>query len=153
MDPNKQAKYPYFSDIGQALVFLIIYHFTSKVFAAGWDLYTTFDLNERHCLNKQNSLGLFLRDFIKTTDLWIVLGGAAFYMIIIVVEWGGELFFLWLFLVSASFIFLYKYLYLNFISPTIFNKYDRLDPQKYKELIHDINCLHNNNSNFPNVKI
>lgn len=35
----------------------------------------------------------------------------------------------------------------------MFNKNDRLDPDKYKELIHDINCLHNNNSNFPNVKI
>lgn len=63
-------------------------------------------------MNKQKNLGLFIRDYIKTTELWIILGGAVFYIIIIVVEWGGELFFLWLFLLSASFIFIYKYLYL-----------------------------------------
>jgi hypothetical protein len=74
-----------------------------------------------------------------------VLGGPAFYLIMKVIEWGGDLFFLWLLILSVSFIFIYKYLYINFIGP-MFNKYDRLDPDKYKDLINDINCLCKNDS-------
>lgn len=134
------------------MVFLIIYHFTSKVFTAGWELLTIFDLNERHGFNKQKDLGLFISDFIKGTILWIALGGPAFYLIMIVIEWGGDLFFLWLLILTVSFIFIYKYLYINFIGP-MFNKYESLDPKKYKALNDDITCLCNKDSKFPIEKI
>ena len=134
------------------MVFLIIYHFISKVFTAGWELFTIFDLNERHGFNKQKDLGLFISDFIKTTVLWIVLGGPAFYLIMKVVEWGGDLFYLWLLILSVSYILIYKYLYINFIGP-MFNKYDSLDSIKNKELIHDIKCLCNKDLKFPIDKI
>jgi STE24 endopeptidase len=134
------------------MVFLIIYHFTSKVFTAGWELFTTFDLNERHGFNKQKNLSLFISDFIKTTVLWIVLGGPAFYLVMKVIEWGGDLFFLWLLILSVSFIFIYKYLYINFIGP-MFNKYESLNSVKYEKLISDIRCLCNNDSKFPIDKI
>ena len=117
MDPNTQAYYPYFLDIGQAMVFVIIYNFTSKVFTAGWELFTIFGLNERDDFNKQKDLGLFISDFIKTTFLWIILGGLVFYLIMKVIEWGCDLFFLWLLIFSVSFIFIYRYLYINFIGP------------------------------------
>ena len=133
------------------MVFLIIYHFTSKVFTAGWELFTIFDLNERHGFNKQKDLGLFISDFIKTTVLWIVLGGPAFYLIMVVVEWGGDLFFLWLLILSVSFIFIYKYLYINFIGP-MFNKYESLSKEKYGKLNDDIKCLCSD-SKFPVDKI
>ncbi len=87
-------------------------------------MFIIFDLNERHKFNKMD-LSLYFKDEIKNVLLWIVFGAPAFYLIMWVIEWGGELFFLYLLILTISFIFIYKYLYINLIGP-MFNKYESL---------------------------
>ena len=104
------------------MVFLFIYLFTSKMFTMGWEMYETFDMNDRHGFNKME-IDLYTKDSIKTIFLWVLFGAPGFYLIMLVIEWGGDLFFVWLLILSMSFLFIYKYLYINFIGP-MFNNYE-----------------------------
>jgi len=139
VDPQTQTDYPYFSDKAQAAIFLIIYIFSSKIFLIGWEMFQIFDLNERHKFNKMD-LNLYVKDEIKSVMLWLIFGTPAFFLIMFVIEWGGDFVPLFMLIVSVSFMFIYKYLYINIIGP-MYNKYEKLSEEKYAKLKKDIECL------------
>jgi hypothetical protein len=68
IDPQKEPTYPYFSDISQGIVFLIVSLLITKVFTEGWALYEVFDIKERHGFNKMD-LSLYFKDEIKSSLL------------------------------------------------------------------------------------
>ena len=116
IDVQSDPNYPVFSDITQCLMFLFIYLFTSKVFTVGWDLSETFDLNKRHEFTKMD-INLFIKDNIKSIVLWVVFGGPAIYVLMKVIEWGGDMFPLYLLILTISYLIIFKYLYLHIIGP------------------------------------
>jgi len=68
---------------------------------------------------------LFVSDEIKSQFFLFAFGGPIFYIIMLVIEWGGDLFFIWLLVATLLIIVVFKYLYLNFIMPS-FNKFVEL---------------------------
>jgi len=72
--------------------------------------------------------------------LWLVFGTPAFFLIMFVIEWGGDLVPLLMLIVSVSFMFIYKYLYINIIGP-MYNKYENLTEEKHSKLRSQIQCL------------
>jgi STE24 endopeptidase len=68
---------------------------------------------------------LFVNDEIKYLLFMLVFGSPIFYIIMLVIEWGGDLFFIWLLVATLLIIVVFKYLYLNIIMPS-FNKFVEL---------------------------
>lgn len=147
IDPRAQPEYPYFSDVLQAMMFLFIYQFASKAFTIGWELFESFDVKERHGFNKM-TMDLYIKDEVKSIILWTIFGAPAFWLIMLVIEWGGDLLFLWLLILSISFIFIFKYLYINIIGP-MYNKYEPIKEGSLKE---ELKCLCRD-AGFPIEKI
>jgi STE24 endopeptidase len=87
----------------------------------GWELFEIFDIKERHGFNKMD-LKLYVTDNIKNNFLWILLGTPAFYLIMLIIEWGGDLLYIWLTGLILGYIIIFKYLFINFIAP-MYNKY------------------------------
>ena len=116
----------------------------------GWELSETFDMNQRHGFTKMD-LNLYIKDNIKSTILWVVFGGPAIYILMMVIEWGGDMFPVYLLILTISYIIIFKYLYIKFIGP-MFNKFEQLDAEKYKHLKADLECLCED-AKFPIEKI
>ena len=47
-------------------------------------------------------IDLFIKDSIKSIFLWVVFGGPAVWLLMMVIEWGGDMFPLYLLILTIS---------------------------------------------------
>jgi STE24 endopeptidase len=134
---SKNATYPYFNDITQALVFIAICLILADLRGFSWTLYNTFEIKDRHGFNKM-SIGLFWKDYIKKCILLIVIGVPIFYFLMSLIEWGGQHFYIYVFIFVLVVFFLMLLLVPTCIMP-IFNKYTPLNESF--DLYHEIRNL------------
>lgn len=78
------------------------------------------------------TLGLFISDEIKGTFLTIAIGLPVLTIFIKIMQWGGELFYIYLFIFILAFTFIMMWLIPNFIMP-LFNKYEDLPEGELKD--------------------
>lgn len=90
-----------------------------------WDLYSTFGLKERHGFNKM-TMGLWIKDQIKVLFLSIILGAPIFWIIMKVIDWGGEHFYFYLFATYTIILLIMISIVPNYIMP-MFNTYKDLE--------------------------
>ena len=105
---------PYFNDTLQGAIFLVMQHFLSAAMNKGFELFEIFDLNERQGMNNM-STGLYFMDNLKSTLLLIVLGLPAYWLFMWLIEIGGNIFPILILVFTVGVLFVYKYLYTNFI--------------------------------------
>eukprot|EP01104_Vermistella_antarctica_P002292 TRINITY_DN1251_c0_g1_i1.p1 TRINITY_DN1251_c0_g1~~TRINITY_DN1251_c0_g1_i1.p1 ORF type:complete len:386 (-),score=107.25 TRINITY_DN1251_c0_g1_i1:14-1171(-) len=81
-------------EVTRSLVVLVASELINTVVHLPFSLYSTFVIEERHGFNKQ-TLRLFFMDMAKSLALSAVLGLSVFALILHIIAWGGELFYLY----------------------------------------------------------
>jgi len=98
-DSNYESQH----EIVITLVFFILTTLLGTITSLPWDLYSTFKIEKQHGFNKQTPK-LFFMDRIKSLFLTFVLGCPVIAIVIKLIHWGGENFYLyvWVFTIAFS---------------------------------------------------
>lgn len=90
-------------------------------------------IKERHGFNKE-TLGLFFKDQVKSILLIVILGTPIFVLFMKLIDWGGDLFFIYLFIACFILLLMFIHIVPNYIMP-LFNTYKDLDDGTLKTKI------------------
>lgn len=113
------------NEISRALMLLTLTTIRDTLVGLPFSLYSTFVIEARHGFNKQ-TLGLFFLDKIKGLALFVAIGYPLIAALIVVVRWGGELFYLYVWVLLLAFSLIMVTLYPVLIMP-LFNKFTPLE--------------------------
>lgn len=113
------------SEIYRALMLLTLTTIYETLTGIPFGLYSTFVVEARHGFNKQ-TLGLFLKDKMKGFMLFIVIGFPVTAVLIYVIRWGGEYFYMYVWAFLFLFSVIMMTLYPVLIMP-LFNKFKPLE--------------------------
>ena len=119
----------------QTLVFLGLYFLISFVIGIPFSYYDTFVIEEKYGFNKATKK-TFIFDKIKSLLLTIILGGGLVYLITVLFEHAGNLFYILTWASLIVIILLIQVLYVRVFIP-IFNKLTPLDDGELKDMIHE----------------
>ena len=143
------------AQIPRALVFVLLTTVVGMVLDVPFELYSTFVIEARHGFNKQ-TLGLFFMDKLKGLMLTFVLGkskhiymkrriliimimigGPVLYLLITLIQWGGEYFYLYVWGFLFCFTLLMVTIIPIFIMP-LFNKFTPLEDGELRTQIEEL---------------
>jgi len=124
------------SEIYQSMTFVLVSNVFSTVINLPFSVYSTFVLEEKHGFNKQTA-GFYVKDQIKKFVLMQVIMLPLVAVIIQIVRWGGDFFFLYLWLFVVVFTLFMMVIYPEFIAP-LFDKYVPLPPGELKTQIEEL---------------
>ncbi|OWZ07725.1 CAAX prenyl protease 1 [Phytophthora megakarya] len=113
------------NEIYRALMLLTLTTIRDTLVGIPFGLYSTFVVEARHGFNKQ-TLGLFLMDKVKSFGLFVVIGFPVTAVLIYVIRWGGEYFYMYVWAFLFTFSVVMMTLYPVFIMP-LFNKFTPLE--------------------------
>jgi len=111
-------------EIGTSLVFIGITTVISTVMELPFELYSTFQIEKKHGFNKM-TIGLFFTDKVKSLFLTTIIGGPFLALMLKIIEYGGDQFYIYLWV----FMFLFSVLMMTLVPTVImpmFNKYEPL---------------------------
>jgi len=119
-----------------SLVFVTLVSLYNMVLALPFELYHTFVLEEKHGFNKM-TLSLFITDKIKMIGLSFVFGVPILSAFLHIVKWGGQYFYLyvWVFIFAVQ--MLLVTIYPTLIQPC-FNKMDPVPPGELRTAVEDL---------------
>jgi len=120
----------------RSVVWQIMTSFVSMPISIPMGLYSDFVVEARHDFNKK-TLSLFVTDTIKNLALSIVFTSILIPVVIWVIHWGGEHFYVYIWAVCQCLIFVFMFLYPTLIMP-LFNKYEKLHDDKLREEIEQL---------------
>lgn len=112
-------------DTCQGLLFIVIVQMFSEVQSLSWQLFETFVIKENHGFNK-STLAIFRADKIKLLLINLILGIPIYTGIMGAIEWGGEMFYLYLLGFTMFTLIILMNLIPNVIMP-MFNDYKELE--------------------------
>lgn len=112
------------NEIAVSCFFIIVLNLLSLVIDMPFSIYHTFVLEERHGFNKQ-TVGFFIKDNIKNFILVQALAIPITSVIVYIVQRGGDMFIVWLWLFCCVMILLLVMIYPSLIAP-LFDKYSPL---------------------------
>lgn len=114
-------------------MFVVIYLLVSSLFELPFSLYFTFGIEEKYEMNRQ-TVRLFINDFVKTFLITSFFLCFIIPVVLYVVEWAGDYFYIYLtavfFILSISLMWVYP----NLIQP-FFNTFTPLDNGELREQI------------------
>jgi len=109
------------TEIRQSMLFVTANILASTLIDLPFSYYSTFFIEQKHGFNKQ-TLGLWLKDKVKSLVLSIVIGCPILGALIWTVRWGGDNFYLSVWLLLAGVQALMILIFPTFIQP-LFNKF------------------------------
>jgi len=115
-----------------SFVFVGIFHLLSYL-QIPFQLYSIFVIEERFGFNKQ-TLSIFVMDKLKSLLVGVVLTLPLLAIVIKVMQWGGENFWLWLWGVILAFQLFFLTVYPVFIAP-LFNNFTPLEEGELRDKI------------------
>ncbi len=118
----------------QVLFFLLLYYLVSFVIGIFVSYYRTFVIEEKYGFNKATKK-TFVLDKIKGFVLTIVFGGGLVYLIYVINDNAGDMFFLYTWLALVVIFLIVNLIYVRVIVP-LFNKLTPLEDGELKEAIH-----------------
>jgi len=130
-DPNEG-----WGEYKATLLWLLILHWVDKPLDIPFSLYSNFVVEAKHGFNKM-TMATFVTDMIKSELISYVFGGILIPLIIAIVHWGGERFYLYLWAFVQTLIFAFMWIYPNFIQP-LFNKFETLKDEELRKKIEDL---------------
>lgn len=119
-----------------SIVFVILLGAMSAVTSLPFELYHTFVLEEKHGFNKM-TLQLFITDKIKMIGLSLVLGMPILAAFLHIVKWGGEYFYLYVWLFMFAVQMLLVTIYPTLIQPC-FNKMDPVPEGELRTAVEEL---------------
>ena len=123
----------FYNDIYHGLAYLLIVGLISELMTYPEDLYTNFILKERHGFNKM-TIGVYISDKIKEYIITAVIGLPIYYGFMKLLEWGGDMFYIYVSIFVAVTIILMVNIVPNVIMP-LFNEYKDLEEGKLRNEI------------------
>lgn len=121
------------SEIYASIVFISFVYVIDTIIGLPWSIYFSFVLEQKHGFNKMTPQ-LFVTDLLTSTCLAALLGTPVLVILIKIIKWGGEYFYLFVF----AFLFVFSIFFLTifpvFIQP-LFNKYEPLPEGELKDTI------------------
>jgi STE24 endopeptidase len=121
------------SDTITGLIFFGILGLISSLLSLPHSLYFTFVLEEKYGFNK-TTWKIFIADLVKGAMLAIILGGPIAYVILVIMEKLGNLWWLYAFSFLSIVQILLVFIFPTFIAP-LFNKFSELSEGKVKEKV------------------
>ena len=128
------GKDPSQSEVLVSLIFLGFMTLQGTIVDLPWSLYSTFVVEEKHGFNK-TTLSLFIKDQITVLALTAVIGIPVAYLLINLVKWGGDYFYVYCWAFMFAFSILFMTVYPVYIQP-LFNKYDPIEDGELKDAIY-----------------
>jgi STE24 endopeptidase len=120
-------------EITKSVAFFVITMLLSTLADLPFSWYSTFQIEQKHGFNKQ-TYGIFVMDKIKTVLLSVVFGAPIVSALIWTIRWGGERFYLAVWLLMAGIQLVMIVLYPSVIQP-LFNKFEPLKEGELKTKI------------------
>jgi len=120
----------------RAMIYMTISQVIQMPISNAFSLYSHFVIEENFGFNKL-TLKLFITDQIKTIFLSFVIGTPIFYVILWVIRWGGEYFWIYLSIVTLILTFVMITIYPTVIAP-MFNKYVELQDGELKDAVYKL---------------
>jgi len=108
----------------RSIVFTLIYIVITTVIGLPFSIYDTFFLEQKHGFNKQTPW-LFIMDMVKTLALSVVLIPVLESVVVPIIQHGGDLLALWLWLAMLTISITMMTIYPVLIAP-LFNKFEPL---------------------------
>ena len=117
-----------------SLIFLGLTTIVGTLTSVPFELYSTFAIERKHGFNK-TTLGLYASDKIKGLALTAILGGPFVALLLRIIRWGGDNFYLYVWGFTFAFSLFMMTLYPVVIMP-MFNTYEPLPPGELKDRIY-----------------
>lgn len=124
------------NEIKISLLFLGLNTVIGTVTSLPFEWYSTFRIEKKHGFNKQ-TLGLFLVDKVKGLFLTALFGGPFAALLLRIITWGGDHFYLYVWAFTSAFSVLMMTLVPVVIMP-MFNKYEKLPDGSLKDQIYKL---------------
>ena len=124
------------SEIHRSLTFIVLSNVLSTVIYMPFSVYSTFVLEQKHGFNKQTPL-FFVKDQLKKFALMQAIMLPLVAAIIKIVQWGGEYFFIYLWLFVVAFSLFMLIVYPEFIAP-LFDKQVSLFSTRFNTLVNHL---------------
>ena len=124
------------NEIKISLIFLLLTTLIGTVTSLPFELYSTFKIEKKHGFNKQ-TMGLFFADKIKSLILTFVIGGPFIALLLRIIQWGGDYFYLYVW----AFMFCFSVFMMTIVPVVImplFNKYEPLPDGPLKTSIEEL---------------
>lgn len=122
------------NEIKISLLFLVVTTVIGTVTSLPFELYSTFQIERKHGFNKQ-TIGLFISDKLKGFGLMAVIGGPFISLLLKLIKWGGDQFYLYVWAFTFVFSLFMMTVYPVLIMP-LFNKYETLPEGILKDAIY-----------------
>lgn len=123
-------------EIKVSLIFLLLVTLVGTVTSLPFELYSTFQIEKKHGFNKQ-TYSLFFTDKIKSLILTFLIGGPFIALLLTIIQWGGEYFYVYVW----GFMFFFSVFMMTIVPVVImplFNKYEPLPDGSLKKSIEDL---------------
>ena len=124
------------NEIKISLIFVAYTTIIGMITGLPFELYSTFQIERKHGFNKQ-TIGLFITDKIKGLGLMCVIGCPFLALLLKIIKWGGEYFYIYVF----AFLFVFS-LFMMTVYPVVimpmFNKYEKLPEGSLKDQIYSL---------------
>lgn len=135
------------NEIKITLIFLAIETIFGTIVSLPFEIYSTFYIEKKHGFNKQTP-SLFVTDKIKSLILTFLIGGPFIALLLNIIKWGGDYFYLyvWAFMFSFS---VFMMTIVPIVIMPMFNKYEPLPDGKLRTAINDLA----GKLNFPLTKL
>lgn len=121
------------NEYGPLFVFISLELLREEIISIPFEVYQTFVLEEKFGFNK-TSVKTFIKDQIITTLLYFIFLPPILSLLVYIIIKGGKYFYIFTAIFSIILIFLFVWIYPNFIQP-LFNKFKDLENQELKESI------------------
>lgn len=121
------------TEMRQSLVFVAANILISTFLDLPFSYWSTFHIEQKHGFNKQ-TMGLWIKDKIKSLALSLILGCPIVGALLATIQWGGERFYLSVWLLLAAIQALMIVIFPTFIQP-LFNKFEALKEGELKTAI------------------
>lgn len=121
------------TEIKQSMVFVAANIIVSTVLDLPFSYYSTFFIEQKHGFNKQ-TFGLWAKDKIKSVVLSLLFGCPIVAALIWTIKWGGDNFYLAVWVLLSAVQFLMILIFPTFIQP-LFNKFEALPDGDLKKAI------------------
>nr|ACO10314.1 CAAX prenyl protease 1 homolog [Caligus rogercresseyi] len=123
-------------ELSTSLLYILCFNVLQTILGIPWVIYQTFVLEEKHGFNKQTPL-FFAKDQIKKFIISQVIMMPLMTVIIKIIHYGGDYFFIYLWLFTLCFTLIMMIIYPEFIAP-LFDKYIPLPEGDLRTQIEDL---------------
>jgi STE24 endopeptidase len=122
-----------YGPIANGLIFFAVLSIVASVFRIPFNLYETFGIEERYGFNVMN-FKMWILDLLKSLVLATILGGLVLGLLLALVTYGGNTWWVWAWLLVGAFELLLLWLFPVVILP-LFYKFDPIDNKGLEERI------------------